>query len=154
MNNNIMTMSQLNNNTIAVFTVPTKGEEEDSAQKEVIDTSLLKEEDLKTLKKQDPFFYFSIPAARNAAHLAREVDMSCLKGGISRRESFPSPLKSVPSTKVERQSRISFECHPDLILEGLIDDVDVWNMDTREDEFDIGSLLVQPRVQPRNLQKQ
>ena len=80
--------------------------------------------------------------------------MSCLKGGISRRESFPSPLKSVPSTKVERQSRISFECHPDLILEGLIDDVDVWNMDTREDEFDIGSLLVQPRVQPRNLQKQ
>ncbi len=151
-----MTMSQLNN-TFAVFTVPTKTGEEDSAQKEVIDASLLTEEDLKILKKHDPFFYFSIPAARSAApaHLAREVDMSCSKGGTSLGASFPSQsqLKSTSSTKVERKSCVSVERHPDLILERLIEDEDVWNMDTR-DELDVGSLLVQPRVQPRNPEQQ
>ena len=146
-----MTMSQLNN--ITVFTVPTKGGE-DSDQKKVIDTSLLKEEDLKTLKKQDPFLYYSIPAVRTATHLSRDVDMPCLKGGIcSLNASSLSQLKSAPSTKVERRSCISFECHTDLILEGLIDDMDDWNMDTG-DEFDIGSSQVQPRVQPPNREKQ
>ena len=69
--------------------------------------------------------------------------------------SFPSQLKSAPSTKVEveRKSCVSVERHPDLILERLIEDEDVWNMDTGN-EFDIGSLLVQPRVQPRNPEKQ
>eukprot|EP00986_Skeletonema_menzelii_P012521 scaffold6934_cov125-Skeletonema_menzelii.AAC.1 len=134
-------------NNATVFTVPTKGE--DSAQKKVIDTSLIKEEDLKTLKKQDPFLYFSIPAVRTAAHLSRDVDMSCLKGGVrSPNASSPSKLKSAPSTKVERKSCISFECHADLILEGLIDDMGNLKVDT-EDEFDISSLLAQPRVQPR-----
>ena len=149
-----MNMSHLND-TFAVFTVPTKTGEEDSAQKEVIDTSTLKDEDLKTLKKQDPFFYFSIPAARTAApaHLAREVDMSCSKGDTSLGASFQSQLKTAPSTKVERKSCVSVERHPDLILERLIEDEDVWNMDTGN-EFDIGSLLVQPRVQPRNPEKQ
>ena len=136
-----------------MFTVPTKTGEEDSAQKQAIDTSLLTKEDLKTLNKHDPFFYFSIPAARTVApaHLAREVN----KGGTSLGASFPSQpqLKSAPSTKVERKSCVSVERHPDLILERLIGDEDVSNMDTG-DEFDIGSLLVQPRVQPRNPEKQ
>ena len=150
----ITTKNMSQPNTFAVFTVPTKTGEEDSAKKEVIDASLLTEEDLKILKKQDPFFYFSIPAAPAPAHLAREVDMSCSKGGTSLGASFPSQLKSASTTKVERKSCVSVERYPDLILERLIGDEDVWNMDTG-DEFDIGPLLVQPRVQPpRNPEKQ
>eukprot|EP00984_Skeletonema_dohrnii_P028109 scaffold17945_cov136-Skeletonema_dohrnii-CCMP3373.AAC.7 len=140
-------MSQLSTTTDLIFTVPTKGSmatrmTEDSVQKKVIDTRSLKGEDLKTLKKQDPFLYFSIPALRSATLLGREVDMSSLKGDrSSRRASCPSKIESAPSTKIERRSRISFECHTDLILEGFIDDMDDLNM---RDEFDFGSLLDQP----------
>ena len=140
-------MSQLSTTTDKMFTVPTKGSmatrmTEDSVQKKVIDTRSLKGEDLETLKKQDPFLYFSIPALRSATLLGREVDMSSLKGDrSSRRASCPSKIESAPSTKIERRSRISFECHTDLILEGCIDDMDDLNM---RDEFDFGSLLDQP----------
>ncbi len=100
-------------------TVPTKSGE-DSAPKKVIDTSSLNEEDLKTLKKQDPFLYFSIPAVRTAAHLSRgrDVNISCLKGIRS------SHRESLQTTKIERQSRISFECH----ISKILDSMDDWNM--------------------------
>eukprot|EP00985_Skeletonema_marinoi_P031869 scaffold37836_cov79-Skeletonema_marinoi.AAC.1 len=60
------------------FTVSTKGE---PIQQKVIDTRNLTEEDLKTLRKQDPFLYFSIPAVRTATLLSRDVDMASLQGG-------------------------------------------------------------------------
>ena len=125
-----MTMSQRSNNfTYEVFTVPTKEGDDSATQTQkkkakAIDTSYLNEEDLQTLKKHDPFLYYSIPAVRTATHLGRDVDMSRLK--ISQIESAPSA-----PTKVVRQSRISFECHTDVILEGLIDDKDDWNMPPR-----------------------
>ena len=135
-----MSTSERNNNfTATVFTVPTKGGDDSSAttqtQKKVkaIDTSFLNEEDLQTLKKHDPFLYYSIPAVRTATHLGRDVDMSQLNGGLSSlKASHPSSQidesASSTSTKVVRQSRISFECHTDVIMEGLIDDMDDWNM--------------------------
>ena len=136
-----MTMSQRSNNfTYEVFSVPTKGGDDSSAtltekKKKAIDTSYLNEEDLQTLKKHDPFLYYSIPAVRTATHLGRNVDISRLNDGMSSLKlSYPSSqIKSAPSTptKVERQSRISFECHTDVILEGLIDDKDDWNMPPR-----------------------
>ena len=58
------------------ITIPTKGSE--PAQKKEIDTQKLTQDDLKSLKKQDPFLYFSIPAVRTAALLNRDVDMSSL----------------------------------------------------------------------------
>ena len=124
-----MTMSQRSNYfTYEVFSVPTKGGDDSAnlTQKKAkaIDTSYLNEEDLQTLKKHDPFLYYSIPAVRTATHLSRDVDMSRLNCGMS---SSPQ-IESAPSTKVERQSRISFECHTDVILEGLIEDMDDWNM--------------------------
>ena len=102
-----------NDDLIGVFSVPTKGSkeaEESSEQKKVIvDTKHLNAQDLKTLKKQDPFLYYSLPSSvrRNAG---RNSDM----------DYMPSPLigkSSTPTTKVERRSSISFECHPDLVLE-------------------------------------
>ena len=133
---NTMTMSQLLN-IITVFTVPTKGGE-DTAPKKVIDTSLLKEEDLKSLKQKDPFLYFSIPVVRTAALLNRDVDMSSLQGSQSSqrsrrsRASCPSRIEpTLPNTtKVERRSCISFECYPDLLLEDFLDEM------ADDDEFD------------------
>mmetsp|Transcript_24938 Transcript_24938/g.39156 ORF Transcript_24938/g.39156 Transcript_24938/m.39156 type:complete len:116 (-) Transcript_24938:151-498(-) len=107
------------------FTIPTKGEP--STQMKVVDTRNLTENDLKRLKKQDPFLYFSIPAVRTATLLNRDVEMSSLKNGWrSRRTSCPSPSRRTESTlitKVERRSCISFECHTDLILEDFFDEM-------------------------------
>ena len=127
-------MSQLSTTTDKMFTVTTKGSmatwmTEDSVQKKVIDTRSLKGEDLKTLKKQDPFLYFSIPAVRTAALLNRDVDMSSLQSFQSRCSrgrmggaSCPSWIEYTPNTtKVERRSCISFECYPDLLLEDCLD---------------------------------
>ena len=106
-----------------VFTVPTKGskEAEESSQKKVIvDTTHLTAQDLKTLKKQDPFLYYSLPSSvrRNAG---RNSDMdymsSPLIGKSIGKSSTPTPTTKSTSTKVERRSCISFECHPDLVLE-------------------------------------
>lgn len=134
-----MTMSQRSNYfTYEVFSVPTKGGDDSAnlTQKKAkaIDTSYLNEEDLQNLKKHDPFLYYSIPAVRTATHLGRDVDMSRLNDGMSSLKlSHPTQIESASSTptKVVRQSRISFECHTDVILEGLIDDMDDWNMPSR-----------------------
>jgi hypothetical protein len=110
------------------FTVSTKGE---PIQQKVIDTRNLTEEDLKTLRKQDPFLYFSIPAVRTATLLSRDVDMASLQGGqCSRRASCPSRIDSTPPTKVERRTCISFECHTDLLLEDCFDEM------ANDDELD------------------
>ena len=45
--------------SIALLIVPTKVADE--APETVIDTSNLSEEDIKALRKQDPFLYYSIP---------------------------------------------------------------------------------------------
>ncbi|KAL7425838.1 hypothetical protein ACHAXM_000192 [Skeletonema potamos] len=76
----------------------------------MIGTSRFTEEDLKSLKNQIPFLYFSIPAVRTAAVLNRDMDMSSLKGGQpSRRASCPSRIESTPTATIERGSCISFE---------------------------------------------
>ena len=84
----------------SAFTILTKGSE--PAQEKEIDTRKLTEDDLKRLKKKDPFLYFSIPAVRSAALLNRDVDMSSLQGReiqCSRREkaSYPSQIDSTPT---------------------------------------------------------
>ena len=113
--------------------MPTKGSE--PAQEKEIDTQKLTEDDLKSLKKKDPFLYFSIPAVRSAALLNKDVAMSSLQGWESRcsrsgRASYPSQGESIRTTKVVRRSCISFECHPDLLLEDYLDN-------TADDDYDL-----------------
>jgi len=79
----------------------------DEKPKKIIDTTDLNVEDMESLKKSDPFLYFSIPAVRRAAVHNKEVDLSSLRDS--------------QASRVERRSRISFECHTDLLLEDLMD---------------------------------
>ena len=136
---------------------PTKIEEEQVPERVMmIDTDELSEEDLKTLKKQDPFLYYSIPAVRNAAVRNREVDMASLRSGsgdTSRQasscsvqlddfESYASSAAAAAatttstSTKVERKSCISFEGHVDLLLEDYFNELTMGDYLNDEEEVD------------------
>ena len=121
----------INGDFVTTLTVPTKGAAStDEAPKRVIDTRNLSEEDLKALRKQDPFLYYSIQSARNAAlrrnfsddltALHNQEEVACSR---SRRASCPS---RVESTMVERKSCISFERHPDLLLEDCMDEAELF----------------------------
>ena len=78
-----------------------------------IDTSTLSAEDLQSLKKDDPFLYYSIPAVRRANFTtAGKPDLSSSSGEPS-------------NTIVKRSTRVSFECHVDLALEGLLEELEV-----------------------------
>ena len=73
-------------------------------------------DDLKSAKKQDPFMYYSIPGARKATVLMQDLDLSNLIGaGQAVQDETPQA-----SPKVSRRSRISFECHPDLLLADML----------------------------------
>lgn len=82
---------------------------EDRPNKIIVDVANLNVEDIQALKKSDPFLYFSIPAVYKAAVYNREIDLSTLQDSHS--------------SRVERHSRISFECHPDLLMEEFTEDL-------------------------------
>jgi hypothetical protein len=76
-----------------------------------IDISNFSAEDLQSLKQEDPFLYYSIPAVRRAALHLEEPDLS----GSSLEES---------TTVVKRRTRVSFECHSDVLMEDLLGDLE------------------------------
>ena len=81
------------------------------------------EADLKSLRKRDPFLYYSIPGVRRDAMLGKPIDMSNLGSyDLNRNATCPARLQSETDLasqlhKVMRKSRISFDCHPDMFLE-------------------------------------
>ena len=73
--------------------------------------------DLQSMKKKDPFLYYSIPGVRSSNLLSEEVDMNSLGtnrirscGSFTQRHGAYQPLETV-----SRSRRISFESHPDLL---------------------------------------
>jgi hypothetical protein len=81
---------------------------------------------LAALKTTDPFMYHSIPACRNAALHSKEVDVSVLRHGN----------RSI-KRKVTRQTRISMECHADVIMEDIIAEhhsIELYNETTETDD--------------------
>ncbi len=96
----------------------------------------LSSEDLSSLKKQDPFLYYSIPAVRSVSlQLERQGDTSNPGDSrLTRRSSLPSSLRKLhqedqasQTTMVRRRTTISYECHPDTLL---FDDDDIDADDT------------------------
>lgn len=87
---------------LAVYTIATETEEQ--VPTKVIDPTYLNNEvDLELLKEQDSFLYYSIPSIRKATFQGTDINMSSIKASTS---------------KIERKSRVSFECHPDLFDQG------------------------------------
>ena len=95
--------------------------------KEVEVNNSLSAKDLKSLKKRDPFLYYSIPGVRDAAILQMghddDVDMhQVAQNGLQRHcQTCPATMEtsctSQPVTKVKRCTRVSFECHGDLLID-------------------------------------
>mmetsp|Transcript_27247 Transcript_27247/g.56832 ORF Transcript_27247/g.56832 Transcript_27247/m.56832 type:complete len:188 (+) Transcript_27247:98-661(+) len=108
--------------------VPTTDSEttqHENLPQEVDINNIKTDHDLETLKKQDPFLYYSIPAAKKAEFLNRKVEVSKLDkcSGI-RRNSNSCPARMMTESRHTRRSilrstRISFECHDNLKLEYL-----------------------------------
>lgn len=86
-------------------------------------------QDLKTLKKRDPFLYYSIPGVRDATIRLGDVDMHQIaQNGLKTSASSIQASGTTPVAKVQRCTRVSFECHPDL----LWDEIDESTTDNEE----------------------
>ena len=91
-----------------------------------IDIGNLSTEDLQSLKQDDPFLYYSIPAVRRAALNLEEPDVSALS----------SSGESTTIT-VKRCTRVSFECHTDLLMEDLLGDIDEGYDESELEQMDL-----------------
>ena len=77
-----------------------------------VDVSNLSAEDLQSLKQEDPFLYYSIPAVRRTTFNFEEPDLS------------GSSLEESTTTTIKRCTRVSFECPADLQMEDLLGDLE------------------------------
>ena len=116
------------------------------AEAEAIDIKDLDNEDLKSLRGNDPFMYYSIPGIRVATIFGKDVDASdkealCRHNHSSGGQQEPASMSSGSfrsNTVVLRKTRISFEAPMD--LEDLVSN----NESKEDDEFDVlDALLVQ-----------
>ncbi|KAL7528130.1 hypothetical protein ACHAXR_003930, partial [Thalassiosira sp. AJA248-18] len=78
------------------------------------------EEEIRCLQQKDPFLYYSIPGVRMAKAALKEVDYSDVSLTSQNSES---QTPAVSKTKVARRSCVSFECHTNLLMEDLLDDL-------------------------------
>jgi len=84
------------------------------------DISNLSAEDLQSLKQEDPFLYYSIPAVRRTTFNFEEPDLS------------GSSLEESTTTTIKRCTRVSFERPADLQMEDLLGD-----LEEDHDQFDM-----------------
>ncbi len=94
--------------------IPTAG----SPEQREVDISNLSHEDLQALRKKDAFLYYSIPSVRRA-------ELGFSDSSRSSRVLDSSAAAAEASTTVKRCTRVSFECHTDLLMEDyLSEDLD------------------------------
>lgn len=94
-------------------------EDDKSLQKTVDIDDLKTDDDLKTLKKNDPFLYYSIPAVRRSEFLNEDICVTkILRSGMPRHQSCPGRMEvHQPGPRsISRRTRISFECHDSLAM--------------------------------------
>ncbi|KAL7471971.1 hypothetical protein ACHAXS_012288 [Conticribra weissflogii] len=109
---------------------------EKSRQK--VDTKNLSLTDLQALKANDPFMYYSIPQVWEAEIFLQDFDVSKLNQP-TRRIHNATGEQGTDSTEVSRRSRISFECHPDMIMETGFGGVDIG--DDNQMDLDIEAVM-------------
>ena len=96
-----------------------------------IDIKNMSEDDLKSIQIEDPFLYYSIPEVRSARMLLKDIDETNL---LPTEKSSGKLIKSDQPKKVTRSTCISFECHPDKILEDFLFEEDDDSIDLEDDE--------------------
>ena len=89
-----------------VQTIQTAG----SPEQREVDISNISHEDLQALREKDAFLYYSIPSVRRD-----ELGFS-----DSSRSSRAASEETSASTTVKRCTRVSFECHTDLLMEDFL----------------------------------
>lgn len=91
------------------------------AAPQLLDVTGITSSDLATLKKTDPFMYYSIASVQNATLLFTDVEESLAFDLVTKQNSSEMNLRMDASIKhtVHRKQRISTECHPDLLLEQM-----------------------------------
>lgn len=103
----------------------------------------------------DPFMYYSIPGVLQASLNLEDVDYSDI-ASLSQAGSHPSSSRptrrsqeeaeddataDANASKVSRRTRVSFECHPNVLLEGVMDELEQEFGDLLLDLDDIVSML-------------
>ena len=124
--------------------IPVKTAQPLTAQtpKKIIDLRNTSSEDLKSMKKLDPFMFYSIPGARRALMLNQDIDTSHIANTSYRRSSYPGRSQSAQSNKVARITCISVEAYPDFLEDDLLDGVDEdFDFDSTNDFSDLDLLM-------------
>ena len=103
---------------------------------EELDIKNFSEDDIKSLRTADPFMYYSIPGVRKASMHLQDIDHSntealCNPEVQTSCSTFSRANKRPKrSTVITRRTGISYEAHPDALLEGLSNELE----DLSEDE--------------------
>src|SRR6056300_1202326 len=125
-NSSSTSMAEWSSESESSIVVPTTASSPE--QREVFDISNLSNDDLQALRKKDPFLYYSIPSVRRAELGFSDSSSSCSSKGLDSSASAAAAMsdddKSSASTTVKRCTRVSFECHTDLLLEEYLSELD------------------------------
>lgn len=132
----ISSMAKINE----VHSVPMSVLEQRTTSRQELDLQEYSKEELQELKMKDPFMYYSIPGVRSAKLALKDIDLSdvsalCQGGTNAKSSSRPSERSkgSSNNTIVVRRSALSLECHSDIFLAYVFDDLSVCDDDEDED---------------------
>ena len=114
----------LSNDMIRVEYHEAKTKTIDDGPKKQIDIKDISANDLESIKREDPFMYYSIPGVRISKMLMKDgADTYKLSAASTMKRSCFSSASRLETVQgkaqetVVRKSCISFECHPDLLLD-------------------------------------
>ncbi|KAL7474666.1 hypothetical protein ACHAW6_000630 [Cyclotella cf. meneghiniana] len=129
-------LSLSNSDYSTTVSVPTFVEK----RKEHIVLKNLTSSEIELLKTKDPFMYYSIPAARNAIMQGKDVVPSRLYVDVPSNsmasDKKHSTRQAPKRNNVTRLSRMSTECHPDLLLEEILCNPDLVAAMSRSSDLD------------------
>jgi len=91
-------------------------DDEDNSRKE-IDIDTLTDDDLRRLKKDDPFLYYSIPSIRRRSYLFDDDDG--VRAAATSTVGIHDPRRRRESV-VKRNRRLSTEVHPSLVFDEIL----------------------------------
>ncbi len=113
-NSSSISTTEWSSESSRVQIIPTAG----SPEQTEVDISNINHEDLQALREKDAFLYYSIPSVRRAELGFSDSSRS------SRVLDSPAAAEASASTTVKRCTRVSFECHTDLLMEEYLSELD------------------------------